>query len=438
MSEQEHVRSVQLQCFVFDTVDLQLKDASGKRVPLRPQTAAVLGCLAGQANRVVGKDELMRTAWPNVVVTNDSLVQCITELRRALLDHEHTIIQTQSKRGYRLVPSREVSPQAANEVRPETFRQDIRFATTVDGARIAYAISGEGPPLVRAVHWMTHIDLDWQSAVYGPWIQGLSERYTHVRYDARGCGLSDRGTPPQNMDDEVRDLEAVVDAAGLQRFALYARSQGGGIAVRYAARHPERVTHLVTIGGFVRGFKHRGALTLPPEGQDGFWARLETGWGQDNAAFRQLMTSLTFPGANAEQMRAFNAQQRAACSPQVAGHLGRVHADYDASADLAQVRCPTLVFHSPHDRPVPFGEGCFIASSIPNAKLVPFDSPNHTPLPTEPAFGFVNRLMGEFLLPRGPAEGLSDTDAAAAPGAGQRGADPRARLRVVGGTANSS
>ena len=418
--------------FVFDIERWELREASGARVALRPQTFAVLSCLARLADQVVTKDELMRAVWPDLVVTDDSLVQCIKDLRKALKDDARSIIQTLPKRGYRLVPSGDVPVLPAATPLSAAFRQDIRFATTVDGARIAYATSGDGPPLVRAVHWMTHVDLDCHSAVYGPWIQGLSQRYRHVRYDARGCGLSDRGTPPQNLDDEVRDLEAVVDAAGLERFALYARSQGGAIAVRYAARHPERVSHLVTIGGFVRGSRRRGALTPPPEHQDAFWKLIEDGWGQDNAAFRQLMTSLIFPGANAEQMRAFNSLQRAACSPQVAAHLGRTHAEYDATADLPRVQCPALIFHSPDDRPVPFEEGRMIASMIPGARLVPFASANHTPLPTEPAFGFVNRLIDEFVL--GSAGDHARKERAADAAATEEPADANARLRVVGGS----
>ena len=437
MQTEEQARTMFLNGFMFDPRQRELTDAGGDPVPMRPQTLAVLDCLARHAERVVPKDELMRTVWPQVVVTDDSLVQCITELRKALRDDERRIVQTLSKRGYRLVADRAAVPAdstPALHLSPD-FQQDIRFATTVDGARIAYAISGNGPPLVRAVHWMTHIDLDWQSAVYGPWIQRLSQRYTHVRYDARGCGLSERGTPPQNLDDEVRDLEAVVDAAGLDRFALYARSQGGGIAVRYAARHPERVTHVVTIGGFVRGSMRRRALALSVEAQEAFWKLIEEGWGQDNAAFRQLMTSRIFPGADTDQMRSFNALQRAACSPEVAAHLGRVHAQYDACADLPRVQCPALVMHSPDDLPVPFEEGRMIASMIPGARLVPFASVNHTPLPNEPAFGFVHRAIDDFLLGNADAPGAADR-------LGQSKANVaatvRPRLRVVGGPAISS
>ncbi len=387
--------------FWFDLEHGELRDDSDAPVTLRAQVLAVLGLLARKVDRVVTKDELMQAVWPGVVVTEDSLVQCIKDLRRALKDEARSIIQTLPKQGYRLVPL--AGAQRSSVAAPPAFQQDVRFATTTDGVRVAYAVSGHGPVLVRAAHWMTHLDWDWQSAVYGPWIQGFSERYTHVRYDARGCGLSDRGTPPTCLDDDVRDLESVVDAAGLDRFALLGRSQGGAISARYAARHPDRVSHIVMLGGFVRGWRNRGALSESPENARAFWQLIKEGWGQDNAAFRQLMTSRMFPGASADQMQAFNQLQKAACTPEGAAHVGSVNGDYDASSDLCNIQCPALVLHSPDDAAVPFEEGRMIASTIPGARLIPFTSVNHTPLPGEPAFEAVNRLIDEFVL--GPVRG---------------------------------
>ena len=189
MQSSDQGNKIELPAFVFDIERRELRAAAGARVTLRPQTLAVLDCLARSADQVVTKDELMQAVWPDLAVTDDSLVQCIKDLRRALKDDARSIIQTLPKRGYRLVPGGEVPLPPATTPLSAAFQQDIRFATTADGARIAYATSGDGPPLVRAVHWMTHVDLDCHSAVYGPWIQGLSQRYRHVRYDARGCGL---------------------------------------------------------------------------------------------------------------------------------------------------------------------------------------------------------------------------------------------------------
>jgi pimeloyl-ACP methyl ester carboxylesterase/DNA-binding winged helix-turn-helix (wHTH) protein len=393
--------AVHLNGFVLDARHGELRNVAGGRVALRAQALAVLQCLARNADRVVGKDELMQTVWRGVVVTDDSLVQCIKELRRALGDDQHHVIETEPKRGYRLVTGDVVSAaqalQAAQPVVP--FTQDIRFATSADGVRIAFAVSGEGPmALVRAPHWMTHLEWDWSNAVYGPWVQALSRRYRLVRYDGRGWGLSDRGIDIGTLDDSVHDLEAVVDAAGLERFALFGRSQGGAISIRYAARHPDRVSHLLCEGAYARGALRRGDQSVRVPEFSAFCRLLEAGWGRDNAAFRQLITSLMFPGATAEQMQAFNQIQRVACSPQDAARIQRAMAEFDATADLDDVRCPTLVMHSPNDARVPFHEGRLIASRIRGARFEPFDSRNHTPLPGEPAFEQVNRLIDTFLL----------------------------------------
>ena len=343
----------------------------------------------------------MHAVLPGVVVTDDSLVQCIKELRRVLHDDKHRIIETEAKRGYRLVTRVEASgvPRGASSSLHDTaFKQSIRFARSDDGTCIAYAVSGVGPvTLVRASHWMTPLEWDWCNAVYGPWVQALSRRYRLVRYDGRGWGLSDQGAVG-TLDDWVHDLEAVVDAAHLARFALFGRSQGGAISVRYAARHPERVTHLVLEGAYARGARRRGDRSVPAAELNALCNLLEAGWGRDNPAFRQLITSFMFPAASAEQMQAFNEMQRVACSAEAAAQIQHAMAECDATADLDAVRCPTLVLHSPHDSRVPFDEGRLIASRIPGARLEPFDSPNHTPLPGEPAFQQVNRLIDEFLL----------------------------------------
>jgi pimeloyl-ACP methyl ester carboxylesterase len=387
--------------FVFDVAQLELRESSGARVLLRPQTLQVLDCLARCAGRVVTKDELMRAVWPEVVVTDDSLVQCITELRKALGDDARRVVQTAPKRGYRLValPGTALEPpRPAMTAIDNGFRQDIRFATTADRVRIAYATSGNGPPLVRAAHWMTDLGWDWRSSVWGPRIQHWSQNFRLLRFDWRGCGMSDRQADPGDLDECVADLEAVVDAAGLDRFSLFASSGGTSSAVRYAARHPERVTSLVVFGGYARGHLCRGERSVPLETFNAMQRLIEVGWGQDHPGFRQLFTSLMWPGATLEQLESFNHMQRVARTPQVAARMRSRMAEFDATADLPRVQCPTLVLHSPRDSAVPFEEGRLIASMIAGARLVPFDSFNHSPLPGEPAFEQVIGLIDEFLL----------------------------------------
>jgi pimeloyl-ACP methyl ester carboxylesterase len=387
---------IELSGFTLNIGGGELHDTGGRRIALRPQSLSVLQYLGRNADRVVGKAELMQAVWPGVVVTDDSLVQCIKELRKALGDDKHCLIETEHRRGYRLVTAGANRPEA-KAVEPD-FSQDIRFARSSDGTRIAWADCGDGPPLVRTAQWMTHLDWDLQSSIFGPFIRRLAKRNRLIRYDGRGCGLSDRGVPMATLDDEMRDLEAVVDSAGLERFALLGRSQGGCIAIHYAARHPERVSQLVVIGGHSRGRLRRGEQSQTLDNVLAFCAVLEEGWGKPNSALRQVWTSQAFPGATAEQQDEYNQMQRVACTPQDAATIHRMTAEYDSSTDLPHVRCPTLVLHNPDDALVPFEEGRLIASSIPRARLETFASRNHVPLPGEPAFEHVMTMIDAFLL----------------------------------------
>jgi pimeloyl-ACP methyl ester carboxylesterase len=282
-------------------------------------------------------------------------------------------------------------------------RPQIQFARSSDETRIAYAVTGEGLPLVRASHWLGNLDFDWQTPVWGPWIEALSERYRFLCYDSRGCGLSDRETDAITIDGLVADLECVVDKAGIDRFALLGMSQGGAVSIVYAARHPERVSHLLLCGAFARGPLRRDPSPQQAEATEAMIKLVEYGWGQSNPAFLQMFTSQFFPQATLAQAHSFNEIQRHAASPAVAARLIRAFAELDASAELAQVQAPTLVFHSRGDNRVPFEEGRFIATSIRGARFQPLDSNSHVPLPGEPAFQRLIDDMAAFVPPSAAA-----------------------------------
>ncbi|MEP6739232.1 MAG: alpha/beta fold hydrolase [Caldimonas sp.] len=282
---------------------------------------------------------------------------------------------------------------------PASRRPQIQFARSSDDTRIAYALTGAGPPLVRASHWLGNLDFDWQTPVWGPWIDALSERYRLLRYDSRGCGLSDREVEEVTIEGLVADLECVVDKAGLDRFALLGMSQGGAISIVYAARHPERVSHLVLCGAFARGPLRRSPTPQQVEATEAMIKLVELGWGQSNPAFLQMFTSQFFPEATLAQAHSFNEIQRHATSPRIAARLVRAFAELDVSAELARVRAPTLVFHSRGDNRVPFDEGRFIATSIAGAHFEPLDSNSHVPLPGEPAFERMIDAMAALVPP---------------------------------------
>jgi pimeloyl-ACP methyl ester carboxylesterase/DNA-binding CsgD family transcriptional regulator len=277
------------------------------------------------------------------------------------------------------------------------LEQEIRFARSSDGARIAFATMGAGYPLVNAAHWLGHLEFDWQTAVWLPWMERLSSRYRLTRYDSRGCGLSDRNVASFSLDDLVADLEAVVDAAGIERFALLGKSQGGAISIAYAAKHPERVSHIVLCGAFARGALRRDPSARQRSAIEAMAQLVELGWGHPNSAFLQMFTSLFFPQATPEQMRAFNMIQRKATSPRHAARILRALAELDAAPYLARVTCPTLVIHCRGDAVSPFEEGRFLAASIAGARLEPLDSRNHVPLAGEPSFDRMFDLLSEFL-----------------------------------------
>ena len=294
------------------------------------------------------------------------------------------------------------------------LKQEIRFAHTSDGVRIAHATTGDGYPLVRAAHWLGHLDFDWQTPVWRPWIEALSARYRLLRYDARGCGLSDHAVDDFDLDCLVSDLEAVVDAAGLERFALLGMSQGGAISIGYAARHPERVSHLVLCGAFARGALRRNPTPEQAEAIAAMIKLVEVGWGQDNPAFVQLFTSQFFPNATLAQMNSFNEIQRHSAPPRAAARIVSAFTQLDASRFLARVEAPTLVFHSRDDGRIPFEEGRYVAATIPRARFEPLDTGNHLPLEGEPAFRHFLDAVEAFLpgpaardAPGAPFDGLT-------------------------------
>jgi pimeloyl-ACP methyl ester carboxylesterase/DNA-binding CsgD family transcriptional regulator len=264
--------------------------------------------------------------------------------------------------------------------------QRIQFCTTGDGVRIAYGTVGQGAPLVKAANWLSHLEYDLQSPVWRHWIAELSRDHTFVRYDARGCGLSDWDVPELSFESWVRDLETVVDAARVERFALLGLSQGGAIAIAYAVRHPDRVTHLVLHGAFARGALRRDPTSAQRKETEMMVELAELGWGKENPAFRQFFTSLFIPGGTPEQHRWWNRLEEVTTSPANAARFMRVVDEIDVSAIAHRIACPTLVLHAVRDARVPFEEGRLLASLVPGARFVPIESGNHVLLEHEPAW----------------------------------------------------
>ena len=264
-------------------------------------------------------------------------------------------------------------------------RQTVQFCRARDGVRIAYAVNGSGPAIVRTAHWMSHLELELGSPVWGYWMDALTQGFSLVRYDERLNGLSDHTAEDVSFGAFAADLESVVDAAGLDRFLLLGISQGCSVAVEYAVRHPERVAGLVLYGGFVRGWRLRGDSSEVAR-REAMGVLIREGWGQDDPAFRQLFTSLFIPTANRAQMDWFNEIQRQTVTPENAWRLSEAFARIDVTERLAQVKVPTLVLHARGDRLTPVSSGLEFAERIPDARFVELDSDNHILLIGEPAF----------------------------------------------------
>ena len=268
----------------------------------------------------------------------------------------------------------------------EMIEQQIKFCTTSDGVRIAYCTAGKGYPLVKAANWLSHMEFYWVSPVTRHWPRELSKHNLFVMYDGRGTGLSDWKVEDNSFEAWVQDLEAVVDSAGLDQFALLGMSAGGAISIAYTVRHPERVSHLILYGAFARGWAKIGLPQHKLEGMQALTKLTEIGWGRDNPAYRQIFTTMFVPEATTEYMRSFNDLQRMSTSPEIAAKFWVEIGNIDVLDLLPKVRVPTLVLHARNDKMVTFEAGRQIAALIPGARFVPLESKNHILLENEPAW----------------------------------------------------
>jgi pimeloyl-ACP methyl ester carboxylesterase/DNA-binding winged helix-turn-helix (wHTH) protein len=369
-------------------------------IALEPQVFDLLLYLVRNRDRVVSKDDLIASVWGGRIVSDSTLTSRINAARKAVGDSgdEQKLIRTIARKGIRFVCSvdEQVASAAGAKAQPRppagSPPQDIHFCTAADGVRIAYALAGQGPPLVKSANWLNHLEYDWQSPVWSHLLHALAAEHRLIRYDARGNGLSDWEVDDISFDAFVRDLESVIEATGLQRFPLFGVSQGCAVSIAYAVRHPERVSRLVLYGGFARGRRRRGSHSQI-EQSGAFLTLMRQGWGQQNPAFRQLFTSLFLPGGTPEQMQWFNDLQRITTSPENAARIRQAVDDIDVTDLLPKVNVPTLVVHCRDDAIQPFDEGRRLAAGIKGSRFVALEGRNHLILESDPTWGrFVDEL----------------------------------------------
>jgi len=280
------------------------------------------------------------------------------------------------------------------------LRQDLRFAHLRSGARLAWASSGQGPALVRAAHWMTHVEHDLNSPIWRPWLERLGREVRLIRYDERGCGLSGPDDQPLGLEAAVEELEVVIEASGLARVALLGMSGAAAPAVAYAARHPERVSHLILLGGYTHGLMHRNPSPKSLQWHEAIVKLVELGWGQRDAAVQQFFTAQMIPDATPAQVHALNEQQRLSCTAERAVAILRARVALDVRDWLPLVRCPTLVLHAQGDGMVSVELGRELAAAITGARFETLTSRNHLPLAGEPAFERFCEVVGGFVADR--------------------------------------
>jgi pimeloyl-ACP methyl ester carboxylesterase/DNA-binding winged helix-turn-helix (wHTH) protein len=371
----------------------------GAERPVEPQVFDLLHLLASRPGALVSRDALVEKVWRGRIVSEAAIDARITAARRAVGDdgRAQAVIRTVPRRGIRLVcpvTVVEAKAGAAAETPPLAggAGQRVRFARSRDGRLIAFATTGTGPPLLRAGHWLTHLELDWTSPVWRPLLDALGGSFSVTRFDQRGTGLSERevdgagGGAAMRLDLEAMtdDLEAVADAAGLGRFPIFAASQGVPVAISFAARRPERVTALLLYGGFALGRLARAGADRA-EGE-ALLTLIETGWGRPGSAFVSAFATMFMPEASREQIDSFTRMQLASASPATAVRLRRAIDRCDVRPLLGRVRAPTLVVHARNDAVQPLDQARLLAAGIPGAELLVLESNNHAPLPQDPAW----------------------------------------------------
>ena len=400
--------------YIFDnyTLDGDKRELRDREVvvQLQPQVFDLLEFLLRNRDRVVSKDEMLAAVWGGRIVSESTLASRINAARSAVGDNgdEQRLIRTFLRKGVRFVgQAREVQASSdAGTAKPERLadgsvsepsalpRQAVTFCQTAEGANLAVASVGNGPVLVRAAHWGTHVEYDLQNPLTGPLLRRLAGHFHLVRYDGRGTGLSDWSVGEISFERFLDDLETVVNSLALKRFALLGMHSGAAVSIAYAMRHPQRVSKLVLLGGYAQGHQRRDLS------RDADWAKAMTvvlGSSQEHPVFIRAFSSLWLPSGTPEQVQWFMDLARVSHSSESQEKFGMAVGKIDVVDLLPMVKVPTIVFHSIHDHLIPFSQGRLLACSIPSARFVPLDSENHAPLSSEPAWIIMMAEMESFL-----------------------------------------
>jgi len=387
----------------FDKFEIDLHDQElyrlGQPLAIEPQVYALLAYFVMHPGKLIDHDELIQAVWQGRIVSDSAIAARISAARKVIGDDgkAQRLIKTVARRGFRfLAEVEELAGNGAGEgaagaataafaQHQHDHHQSIHFCQSADGTRLAHAVTGSGPQLVRTGHWLTHLEHDWHSPIWRPFLDRLGKQYEVVRYDQRGCGLSDRDIGDFSFQRFVEDLEAVIDSAARDRFILYATSQGVPVAIDYACRHPQRVSHLILHGGYARGRLVRRSQADVEQGE-AILKLIEHGWGVSGSPFLQAFTTMYIPDANREQVDSLVELQRLTTTTQNAVAIRRAVDSFDVSHQLERIATKTLVIHAADDGVHPVDQGRELAAGIRDSEFVLLDSANHAVVPQEPAW----------------------------------------------------
>jgi pimeloyl-ACP methyl ester carboxylesterase/DNA-binding winged helix-turn-helix (wHTH) protein len=362
----------------------------GQPCQVEPQVLELLLYLARNPDRLITKSDLIQNVWGGRIVSDATLASRIRSARQAIGDdgQQQKVIRTVHGRGVRIVGDASESRIGASATPrgvSEYPKPDIHFCRSADDVSIAYSVTGSGPPLVKAANWLNHLEFDWSSPIWRPLLMELARDHRLVRYDGRSTGLSEWQVADLSFEALLRDMETVVDALDIERFALLGISQGCALSIAYTARHPQRVSRLILIGGYAKGWRRR-ANNQEIRQREALLTLARDGWRADTTAYRDVFASLFVPHGDEEQKRWWSELLGVSSSPENAARLMETFGDIDVTPHLAKLATPTLVLHSRDEAAVPFVAGQQMAAGIPGARLVSLDSPNHIVLPQEPAW----------------------------------------------------
>ena len=365
---------------------------AGQNVAIEPLVFDLLHLLLRHPGRLVTRDELIAELWQGRAISDSAVSACVAAARKAVGDDgkSQAVIRTVARRGLKLVAAVENEAATAPDAPGQSVLK-VRFATAGDGANLAYATHGTGPPLLR-LRGPSHLELDWNKGLERAHIDAVAAVSNLLRYDLRGQGLSDPTLKRWDLDQLADDTAAVADAAGLDRFVVLGVSGEAHLAVHFAARHPRRVSRLIIQNGYVDGRALRETA-----GPDPLLGLIREGWNMENTALIEALISAYQPDASADQVRAMAADRRASCSAEVENLYRDGMNNNSIAQQLGNVRAPTLVLHSRGDAVHPLAEARKMASGISGAELVVLESRNHTVMPHEPAWATQQAAIAAFV-----------------------------------------